>query len=76
LTVRFGANVNVRSFVLQLAVSAVHCDTSLNPLSLRVPVAPVAFVHVAAFQLTSSGAHVASPGEGGVNEDASACSDT
>lgn len=72
----FAASVNVRPDVLQFAASAAQVATSLYDALLSVPAAPAAFVHDAAFQLTSPAAHVVAPPTGGVKDAAFACSDT
>jgi hypothetical protein len=55
------ARVNIRFDVLQLPVSAAQVATVLYVLLLSVPADPVAFVHVAAFQLTAEAAQVTLP---------------
>ena len=66
------ARVNARFAVLQAAASAVHVATVLYAELLSVPLAPVAFVHVAAFQVTAEAFQVTAP-DGCVNVAALAC---
>src|SRR5829696_5240137 len=70
----FAASVKTRFEVLQEATSAVHVATALYAELLRLPDAPVAFVHVDAFQVTSDALYVAEP-LGWVNVAAFACNE-
>ena len=76
LMVGFAASVNTRPVVLQVDASAVQSATVLYDEELRVPLAPVAFVQVAAFHVTSPATHVVAPATGGVKEAALPCTDT
>jgi len=75
-TAGFAPSVNTSPVVEQSGVSAVHVATAVYAELLNVPAAPVAFVQVDAFQLTSPAPHVVDPTTGGVNDAAFACSDT
>ena len=71
-TVFFAASVNVRPVVLQVAASESHVATSLYEELLSAPEAPVAFVQLAAFHVTSLADQVTAPPTGGVNAAADA----
>src|SRR5688500_622440 len=75
LTVGLAPRVNTSPVVEHVDTSGSQVVTVLSAL-LRVPVAPVAFVQVAAFHVTSPALHVVAPATGGVKEAAFACSDT
>src|SRR5688500_8318257 len=75
-TVGFAPSVNTSPVVEHVETSASQFVTVLYAALLRVPVAPVAFVQVAAFHVTSPALHVVAPATGGVKDAAFACSDT
>src|SRR5450759_1389475 len=72
LTVVFAPKVKTRPAVEQLAAFAAQVATVLNMPLANVPDPPVAFVHVAAFHVTSPALQVAAPVSGGGNEAAPA----
>ena len=75
-TVVLAASVRTSAVVEHVATPAVQTATGVNEALLSVPVDPVAFVQVAAFQVTSDAAQVVAPTEGGVKFSAFASSET
>jgi len=61
VTAELAARVKSRFAVEHDVAPPLDVATSLKLAFERAPAAPVAFVHVAAFQLTSAGAQVALP---------------